>query len=118
MQKPNSRDLWRAVGWTLGTAGILFAVGISAKIPLDQLLTPTAIAIMLVVGFAVSAVDLAIVLRDPERLAIARGEKMPAADTVQHVRDNLRKFATLNMWAALVGCSVIIIVLAALALSR
>ena len=79
MQKPNSQDLLRAAGWSIGTAGLLFSMALTAKIPLQQLLTPMAIGIMLAVGVAVSVVDLAIVLGNPKRLAIARGEKMPGA---------------------------------------
>lgn len=83
MQKPNSQDLLRAGGWSIGTAGLLFAVALTAKTPLQQLLTPMAIGILIAVGLAVSVVDLVIVLRNPERLAIARGEKLPSPEHVQ-----------------------------------
>ena len=83
MQKPNSQDLLRAAGWSIGTAGLLFSMALTAKIPLQQLLTPMAIGIMLAVGVAVSVVDLVIVLGNPKRLAIARGEKMPSPEDIQ-----------------------------------
>lgn len=75
MQKPNAQDLLRAGGWSIGTAGLLFSMALTAKIPLQQLLTPMAIGIMLSVGVAVSVVDLVIVLGNPKRLAIARAKK-------------------------------------------
>lgn len=83
MQKLNSQDLLRAGGWSIGTAGLLFAVALTARIPLQQLLTPMAIGILIAAGLAVSVVDLVIVLRNPERLAIARGEKLPSRENVQ-----------------------------------
>lgn len=83
MQKPALKDIIRAGGFAVGTAGLLFAGGLSQKIPIAQLLTPMALGIMLAIGIAVSIFDLIYALRRPDRLAIARGEKMPAPTEVR-----------------------------------
>ena len=83
MQKLSSKDIIRAAGVAIGLAGLLFAGGLSQKIPVEQLLTPTALGIMLAVGIAASICDLIYALKRPDHLAIARGEKMPTATEVR-----------------------------------
>lgn len=83
MQKPNLKDIIRTGGFAVGTAGLLFAGGLSQKIPVAQLVTPMALGIMFAIGIAVSIFDLIYALKRPDRLAIARGEKMLAPTEVR-----------------------------------
>ena len=77
------QDLLRTAGLSIVTAGLLFGIGISSRIPLEQLITPMAIGIMIALGLAAGVADLVILLRNPKRLAIARYEKMPSPEDVQ-----------------------------------
>lgn len=83
MQKPNKQYLLRMAGLSIVTAGLLFGMAISSRIPLEQLLTPTAIGIMIALGLTAGVADLVTLFRNPKRLAIARYEKIPSPEDTQ-----------------------------------
>lgn len=109
MQQPNLKDIIRAAGVAVGLAGLLFAGGLSQKIPVDQLLTPMALGIMFSVGIAASIFDLIYALKRPDRLAIARGERMPTATEVSAFQGRAVHALNVAMVGQLVVAAVILI---------